>query len=304
MRIGVDLGGTKIEALVLLDDGRVALRRRVSSPRDDYAATLLAVGALVDAVESEVGQKGRVGIGIPGTLSLVHGRVKNANSTWLIGRPLHEDLEQRLGRPVRLANDANCFALSEARDGAGAGARVVFGVIVGTGTGGGLVVDGQIITGANAIAGEWGHNPLPWPRDGEWPGPRCYCGRTGCIELFLSGPGLAREHRARTGRDEDASRDRRAGGGRATRTRRSPWTATRTAWPAPWPWSSTWWTPTSIVLGGGLSRIGPSTAACPSCGAPSCSRTAWTRACCRPPTAIPRGARRRLALGPGRVAST
>jgi len=202
----VDLGGTKIEAVALRDDGTVAARQRIVSPRDDYAATLEAVGGLIEAIEQEAGARGRVGVGIPGALSLVHGRVKNANSTWLIGRPLGEDLERRLSRPVRLANDANCFALSEASDGAGAGASVVFGVIVGTGTGGGLVVEGKLVTGANGIAGEWGHNPLPWPRpEEEWPGPPCYCGRTGCIETFLSGPGLALAHRALTGKELDAS---------------------------------------------------------------------------------------------------
>jgi len=199
MRIGVDLGGTKIEAIALGDDGKVALRRRVPTPRDDYAATLETVAALVEAFERELGGRAAVGIGTPGAVSPATGLVKNANSVWLNGRPLAADLERRLGRRLRLANDANCFALSEARDGAGAGARVVFGVIVGTGTGGGLVVDGRVWTGPNAIAGEWGHNPLPWPRDREWPGPACYCGKTACIETFLSGPGLVRDHQEATG---------------------------------------------------------------------------------------------------------
>ena len=194
VRIGVDLGGTKIEAIALDADGRGRLRRRVATPHDDYAATLEAIAGLVEGVERELGGRGSVGIGMPGALSPATGLVKNANSVWLNGRPLAADLERRLRRPLRFANDANCFALSEARDGAGANARVVFGVIVGTGTGGGLVVDGRIWTGPNAVAGEWGHNPLPWPADGEWPGPACYCGKTGCIETFLSGPGLARDH--------------------------------------------------------------------------------------------------------------
>jgi fructokinase len=142
---------------------------------------------------------------MPGAISPATGRVKNANSVWLIGRPLAEDLSALLARPLRFANDANCFALSEATDGAGAGARVVFGVIVGTGTGGGVTVDGKVLTGPNAIAGEWGHNPMPWPLPGEWPGPPCYCGRTGCIETFLSGPGLARDYRTATGTDADAA---------------------------------------------------------------------------------------------------
>jgi fructokinase len=205
VRIGVDLGGTKIEAVVLADDGTIVVRRRVATPRDDYAATVDTVGHLVEAVEGETGRCSPVGIGMPGTISPATGRVKNANSTWLNGRPLREDLESRLGRPVRLANDANCFALSEARDGAGAGARVVFGVILGTGVGGGIVVDGRLLTGPNAVAGEWGHNPLPWPTAAEWPGPPCYCGRTGCVELFLSGPGLSREHEQRTGEVREAA---------------------------------------------------------------------------------------------------
>jgi len=199
VRIGVDLGGTKIEAVAIEGEDRVRLGRRVATPRDDYAATLEAIARLVEGLERELGARASVGIGMPGAISPATGLVKNANSVWLNGRPLAADLERRLGRPVRLANDANCFALSEARDGAGAGARVVFGVIVGTGTGGGVVVDGRIWTGPNAVAGEWGHNPLPWPRAGEWPGPACYCGKTGCIETFLSGPGLTRDHREVTG---------------------------------------------------------------------------------------------------------
>jgi fructokinase len=205
MRIGVDLGGTKIEAIALADDGAVVARQRVATPRGDYAGSLEAIARLVWEVERQAGQRGRVGIGMPGTISPATGRVKNANSTWLNGQLLREDLEARLDRSLRLANDANCFALSEARDGAGAGARVVFGVILGTGTGGGLVVDGRVLVGRNAIAGEWGHNALPWPREDEWPGPECYCGRTGCVETFLSGPGLARAHERRTGQCLEAS---------------------------------------------------------------------------------------------------
>lgn len=204
MRIGVDLGGTKIEAIALDDDGSELLRRRRPTPRDDYDATLTVVAELVHGLEAELGRHGTLGVGMPGAISPASGLVKNANSTWLIGRPLSEDLGRRLGRPVRCANDANCFTLSEAVDGAGAGARAVFGVILGTGTGGGLVIDGRLWTGPNAIAGEWGHNPLPWPRPGEWPGPPCYCGRTGCVETFLSGPGLARDHAQATGRALEA----------------------------------------------------------------------------------------------------
>jgi fructokinase len=194
MRIGIDLGGTKIEGIAIADDGTERLRRRIAAPRGDYTKTLAAVASLVREIEGEVGARGTVGVGIPGTVSPATGLIKNSNSTWLIGQPLAEDLPRLLARPVRFANDANCFALSEATDGAAAGAAVVFGVIVGTGTGGGIVVNGRLVDGANAIAGEWGHNPLPAPRDGESPGPPCYCGRRGCIETFLSGPALAREY--------------------------------------------------------------------------------------------------------------
>ena len=204
MRIGIDLGGTKIEAIALDPDGRERYRRRVPSPRDDYRGTIEAVAGLVADAEAQAGPAS-VGIGMPGAISPATGLVKNANSTWLNGQPLAEDLTARLGRPLRLANDANCLAVSEAADGAGAGCAVVFGVIVGTGTGGGIAVNGRPIVGANAIAGEWGHNPMPWPEPDEWPGPPCYCGRTGCIETFLSGPGLARDHRTLTGVTLDAA---------------------------------------------------------------------------------------------------
>jgi fructokinase len=204
MRIGLDLGGTKIEGVALGDDGALLARRRVKTPRHDYAATLEAMCRLVSGLEGETGLRGSVGVGMPGALSPATGLVKNANSTWLIGQTLDRDLSGLLGRPVRFANDANCFALSEAVDGAAAGGHVVFGVIVGTGTGGGVVVDRKVLTGRNAIAGEWGHNPLPWPREGEWPGPACYCGRTGCVETFLSGPGLAHDFLQATGEDVGA----------------------------------------------------------------------------------------------------
>jgi fructokinase len=193
VRIGVDLGGTKIEAIALSDTGEAVCRLRVPTPQGDYAATLDAIVRLVDDVERTTGRRGSIGVGMPGTISSASGLVKNANSTWLIGKPLVEDLSALLRRPLRFANDANCFALSEATDGAAASQAVVFGVIIGTGTGGGVVVNGRVVTGINGIAGEWGHNPLPWPRDDEWPGPACYCGRSGCIETFLSGPGLARD---------------------------------------------------------------------------------------------------------------
>jgi fructokinase len=202
MRLGIDLGGTKMEGIAL-DGGRELSRLRVPTPRDDYDATLHAIADLVGRLEASALQVRRkadtteaqagaatVGIGIPGTISPQTGLVKNANSTWLIGRPLQADLERLLGRAVRIANDANCFAMSEATDGAGIGADVVLGVIVGTGTGAGVVVRGRVLTGPHGIAGEWGHNPLPWPTVGEWPGRQCYCGKTGCIETFLSGPGF------------------------------------------------------------------------------------------------------------------
>jgi fructokinase len=196
MRIGIDLGGTKIEGIAIEDEGFQRLRRRIPAPQGDYDATLTAVVDFVREIEREVGVRGSVGVGIPGAVSPATQLIKNANSTWLIGRPLADDLARLLDRPVKLANDANCFALSEATDGAGAGAEVVFGVILGTGTGAGLVVHGRVLTGANAIAGEWGHNPLPSPTDDERPGPMCYCGRRGCVEVFLSGPGLARDYGA------------------------------------------------------------------------------------------------------------
>ena len=194
MRIGIDLGGTKIEGIAIDGNGAERLRRRIPAPRGDYPRTLAAVAGLVQDIERELGAQGTVGVGIPGTISPATGLIKNSNSTWLIGQPLADDLQRLLDRPVRFANDANCFVLSEATDGAAAGADIVFGVIVGTGTGGGVVVNRRVLTGANAIAGEWGHNPLPSPRDRESPGSPCYCGRSGCIETFLSGPGLARDY--------------------------------------------------------------------------------------------------------------
>jgi len=204
MRIGIDLGGTKIEGVALESGGRIAARRRIEAPKGRYQDTLDAVKSVVDALEAETGGKGPVGIGIPGTVSRDTGLVKNANSVWLIGKPFDRDLQQVLDRPVRVNNDANCFALSEAVDGAAAGSAVVFGVILGTGVGGGLVVNGGLVDGPNGITGEWGHNPLPWPRDSERPGPDCYCGKQGCIETFLSGPGLSRDHFLHTGAEVSA----------------------------------------------------------------------------------------------------
>jgi fructokinase len=198
-RVGIDLGGTKIAAVVLAADGRVVWEQRVATPRHDYDGTIARIAEIVAAAEAAAGARCSVGIGMPGAISPATGFVKNANSTWLNGRPLKIDLERALAREVRLANDANCLAVSEATDGAAAGADVVFGVILGTGTGGGLVVRGHIVTGANAIAGEWGHNPLPWPEADELPGPACYCGRFGCLETWLSGPGIAADYRRRGG---------------------------------------------------------------------------------------------------------
>jgi len=214
MRIGIDLGGTKIEGIAIDGDGRERLRRRIAAPRGDYRRTLDAIAGLVRDIERAIGVRATVGVGIPGTISPSTGLVRNANSTWLIGEPLADDLPRLLERPVRFANDANCFALSEASDGAAAGAHVVFGVIVGTGCGGGVVVRGQVIAGANGVAGEWGHNPMPAPRDDERPGPSCYCGRRGCIEQFLSGPALARDYRSAGGAAATAAEiaERAAGG--------------------------------------------------------------------------------------------
>jgi fructokinase len=200
-RIGVDLGGTKIEIVALDEQGKELLRRRIATPRNDYPGTVRAMAELVRGVEAELGRHCTVGMGTPGAISARSGLMKNCNSTWLNGQPLRQDMEDALQREVMIANDANCFALSEATDGAGAGADVVFGVILGTGVGGGIVVHGRALGGANAIAGEWGHNPLPFPHASELPGPACYCGRHGCIETWLSGPGMTQDHHLATGRD-------------------------------------------------------------------------------------------------------
>lgn len=199
LAIGIDLGGTKTEIVALDDEGREVVRRRQPTPRGDYQATLDSMAGMVHAVETELGAQGTVGVGHPGAISPATGLIKNANSTWLNDRPLDRDFQALLGRKVAFANDANCLALSEATDGAGAGAGIVFTVILGTGVGGGIVVGGRVLRGGNAIAGEWGHIPLPWPRDDERPGPACYCGLHGCIETWCSGPGMARDHAAVTG---------------------------------------------------------------------------------------------------------
>jgi fructokinase len=200
MQIGIDLGGTKIEGIGLDADTLVAVRRRVPTPRDDYAGTLETIVRLVAEIEAEVGVSGTVGVGIPGVVSHTTGLVKNANSTWLNGQPLRGDLERRLARPIRLANDANCFTLSEAIDGAGRGTETVFGVILGTGVGGGIAIGQRIHEGPNQIGGEWGHNPLPWMTDEERAAaPACYCGKHGCVETFLSGPGFEADYTRRSG---------------------------------------------------------------------------------------------------------
>lgn len=201
MRIGVDLGGTKIEVAALDDDGQILLRRRVPSPSHAYRPLVETIVELVLGAEAELGRQGTVGVAHPGAISPATGLIKNSNSTVLNGRQLGSDIEAALGRPVRLANDADCFVLSEATDGAGAGAEIVFGVIIGTGVGGGIVVRGELVRGPNAITGEWGHNPLPSPRTSEQPGPACYCGRSGCIETWLSGRGMATAYRDHRGEE-------------------------------------------------------------------------------------------------------
>ena len=205
LRLGIDLGGTKTEIIALDERRTERLRRREATPAGDYDAIVALIVRLVRESEIELGKRGSVGIGTPGALSTTTGRLRNSNSTCLNGRALKDDIEGALGREIRMANDANCFALSEAIDGAARDAKVVFGVILGTGVGGGIVVNGRVLEGANAIAGEWGHNPLPWPEAEELPGRACYCGRSGCIETFLSGPGLSLDHAAAAGDTLDAS---------------------------------------------------------------------------------------------------
>lgn len=255
LQLGIDLGGTKVAAVVLAADGRAIWEQRVPTPRDDYDGTIAAIADLVAAGEKAAGSSCTVGIGVPGAISPATGMIKNANSNWLNGRPLHEDLARRLAREVRLANDANCLAISEAVDGAAAGADVVFGVILGTGTGSGVVVRGQVVVGANAIAGEWGHNPLPAPDDDERPGPVCYCGRRGCIETFLSGPGLAADYARRGGAaipGEEIVKRAEAGDDRLATAVLDRWTGRLAKSLAS---VINLLDPDVIVVGGGLSRI-------------------------------------------------
>jgi len=198
LRIGVDLGGTKIEFVALERDGHEVYRHRVSTPRNDYDGTVRAIKVGVERIEAELGRAGTVGVGIPGTISHITNAVKNANSTWMNGRPFDRDLNNALQREVRCANDANCLAVSEATDGAGAGNRVVFAVVLGTGCGGGIAIDGQVHNGRNGVAGEWGHTTLPWMKPEEYPGPECYCGYRGCIETWISGTGLEADYERAT----------------------------------------------------------------------------------------------------------
>jgi fructokinase len=264
-RIGVDVGGTKIEALAIAADGKELLRYRVPTPRGDYDATVNAVAGLVTRLETELGTRATVGVGIPGTIARETGLVKNANSVWLNGRPFDRDLAKALSREIRCANDANCLAVSEASDGAAAGKGaaaanfVVFAVILGTGCGGGIALNGRVYAGSNGVAGEWGHNPLPWPRPDEYPGPACYCGRNGCIETWISGTGLANDHArvnedamtgdALTGEQIVAASERGDTAALATMSRHEERVARALAHVV------NMLDPDVIVIGGGLSRI-------------------------------------------------
>lgn len=254
-RIGIDLGGTKVEGLLIDKDGSELARRRIPTPRNDYDATLAAIAELVRTLETEAGARdSSVGIAIPGSVSRRTGRVHNANSTWINGRDFESDIASVLGRPASIANDANCFALSEATDGSAAGAASVFGIIIGTGTGGGLVYKGQLIDGPLGIGGEWGHNPLPWPGVDEYPGPQCWCGRVGCMETWVSGPAIAADHARMTGQHlsaEAVEQAARAGGAdaQATLERHLSRLARGIAHVV------NIFDPNVIVLGGGLSKM-------------------------------------------------
>jgi fructokinase len=255
IRIGIDLGGTKIEGTAFGADGTEAARRRVPAPQGDYAASVAAITELVQRLDRDVGLEATVGIGMPGSLSPATGLVRNANSTWLNGQPLQRDIEARLGRPVRLANDANCFALSEAVDGAGAGARLVFGVILGTGCGGGIVHERRVVDGPLGVGGEWGHTPLPWAAADEHPGPRCWCRRYGCMETWVSGPAMAADHARATGASLTpeaivAEAERGSSAAQATLDRHASRLARGLAGIV------NVLDPDVIVLGGGLSQLG------------------------------------------------
>lgn len=254
MRLGIDLGGSKIAGVALGPGGATVAEHRMAAPRGDYAATLRAIGDMIGKLEQDAGARGTIGIGMPGSISPASGLAQNANSTWLNGKAFRFDLEDHLRRPVRLANDANCFALSEAADGAGAGSRSVFGVILGTGCGGGLVFDGRLIDGPHSIGGEWGHNPLPWATADEHPGPLCWCGRKGCLETWVSGSGLEADHARVTGvalnTEEIAARAERGETQvRATLERHASRLARGLAHVV------NIFDPSVIVLGGGLSKL-------------------------------------------------
>jgi fructokinase len=254
LRIGLDIGGTKTELVALDAEGRERLRRRIATPHGSYEDALQSLAEMVRDAEGELGEHATVGVGLPGAVSPATGLIKNAYATPYNGKPLRADLEHLLGRELRFENDANCFALSEATDGAARGCRIVFGAILGTGAGGGIVVDGRIVGGANGIAGEWGHNPLPWMEPGEWPGPACYCGRKGCIERYVSGPALSADHEQVEGeRLESAIIAARAAGGDARCTRTLDRYVRRLARALAHVINLV--DPEIIVLGGGLSRI-------------------------------------------------
>jgi fructokinase len=254
LRIGIDLGGTKIAGIALASGGTVFAEQRRATPRHDYAGTIRAIGEIVAGLEADAGMRGSVGVGMPGSISPRSGHVQNSNSTWLNAKPFDRDLAAHLGRPLRFANDANCFALSEATDGAAAGARSVFGVILGTGCGGGLVYAGRIIDGPRGIGGEWGHNPLPWSEPDEHPGPACWCGRRGCMETWVSGKGLEGDHLRVTGQQLSAAEiAARAAAGEAAAQAALDRHASRLA--RGLAHVVNLFDPDVIVLGGGLSRL-------------------------------------------------
>lgn len=303
MRLGIDLGGTKIEIIALDDSGKELLRRRVATPKNNYYETLQAIAQLVRNAEAELGQRGSLGIGTPGALSRATGRLKNSNSVALNGQPILQDLEALLQRKIKISNDANCFALSEATDGAAAGTSVVFGVILGTGIGAGIVVNGHILTGSNGIAGEWGHNPLPWPQAHELPGPLCYCGKQGCIETFLSGPGMMQLHQESVRAEPvEAWTDSQLSTGSGRTELCSPaeivqraeqcdaaCKLTSIASRADLRTSSTSSTLTSSCWAAACPTSNSYTRTCPRCGASGCFQIGWIRGWCSIASAIPAG---------------
>jgi len=254
LRLGIDLGGTKIATMLLDESGEVLAKQRIPSPQNSYWKTIEAIVDLISAMDREVGEKAKIGIGMPGSISPGTGLVQNANSTWLNAKPFKQDIEEALQRPVRLANDANCFALSEASDGAGASALSVFGVILGTGCGGGLVINSKLLDGPHGISGEWGHNPLPWPDLDEVHGPQCWCGRNGCLETWISGPGMSEDHKRNTGKTRTAEDiSKRAAEGHAEERQTLNRYASRLARGLAMVVNII--DPERIVLGGGLSQV-------------------------------------------------